>query len=486
MGDEVMTSSFCRAALCTLALTVSLIAQVGLNGVKGGLGTMTLGPVNTNLLNGGNAELGIQYYPNDGRFYVTRRGTATGTLAPHNLLVIDQAGTLITTVQQGPGAAGGPWGHRDGATDGYAGGTKLFFGDETGIHCYEMTSGTPVYVTGAQTVMSANGPQSVTFPLAVQSFTGGITRALEYDPNGNGGNGSWWIGNFGVAIVQLSLQGGLLTTLPANVNNPAWSAYGLAMNLQDGMLWVNSHTIGSATSFAEIAEMSPATGIYTGRRIRPPGTLTTGTWIYAAQGGLCYVQGRTGPTFGPATSPPFTELAALTQGTPDYYALHRLDLMPGFPSTLETRLEASFNGAGFLSQNVSWTPGSTLELRYNTPVLNPGSPAICIAFVGPPLFTPPIGNTANVAELMILNNLSIPSAPSIPVGSVTLGDGFGFGGLLSPDFLIMPPATVPLTPSFPALPLPSLGGPGTTINIQAAYLWGSTPIATNTLVLTEL
>jgi hypothetical protein len=348
-----------------------------------------------------------------------------------------------------------------------------------------MTSGSPVYVTGVQTVMATNGPQSCTFPLAVQGLTGGITRALEYNPSGNGGAGSFWAANFGLNIVQFSLAGALLSTLPVTANSPQWSAYGLAMNLQNGMLWVNSHTIGSATVLAEIAEMSPTTGVYTGRRIRPAGTITSGPWIYAAQGGLCYVQGRTGPTFGPASNPPYGELAALTQGTPDNYALYRLDLLPGFPSELETKLEASLNGGAFSTANASWTPGTTLSLQYNTPAANPGSAALCIAFVASPGPPPPAGNTANVPEFIALNNLSTPTATSAGVVAFTLGDGFGFGGLLAPDLLILPGATVPSIPTFP-VNLPSLNGPGTTINLQAAYLWNGVPIATNFLTLTEL
>src|SRR5262245_36572411 len=223
-----------RATLLFLLalLAVPAMAQVGLNGVQAGIGTITLGPVNTNALNGGNAELGIQYFPGDGRFYVSRRGTNASTVAPHSMLIIDQNGVLLNTIQQGPGLTGGIWGHRDGATDGYVGGTKLFWGDDFGIHCYELSSGLPVYVTGAQTVMSANGPQACTFPLAVQGLTAGIVRALEYNPNGNGGNGSFWMCNFGSPLVEITLTGAILSNFPVSTNPvPQWSGYGLAMNL---------------------------------------------------------------------------------------------------------------------------------------------------------------------------------------------------------------------------------------------------------------
>lgn len=468
-----------------VALAVPAAAQVGLNGIKAGLGTMTLGPVNTNALNGGNGELGIQYYPPTGNFYVTRRGTNALTTAPHSILIIDQSGALVGTVQQGPGATGGAWGHRDGATDAYAGGTKLFFGDEFGIHCYEMSLGLPVYVTGAQTVMATNGPQTCTFPLAVQGGTGTITRALEYNPNGNAGNGSFWAGDFSAYLVEFSLAGMAIAALSLS-NSPPTQPYGLAMNLGNGMLWLNGS--GFPGTIRDIAELDPANGIFTGRRFRPAGTTGTGSspWVYGAQGGLCYVQGRSGPTFGPAAAPPYSELAALTQGTPDHYALYRLDLELGFPSELETKVEVSLNAGTFSSATATWTAGTTLSIRYNTPIANPGSGALLLANVGAPATPIPAGNTVNVAELLILNNLSTSAALASGVTAVTLGDAFALGGLLAPDVLIISPFTQPPLPS-PPVALPTLGGPGTQLSLQAIYFsYAFNPVATNFVVLTEM
>jgi hypothetical protein len=483
-----MRSSAVLSSFVCLVFALPLAAQVGLNGVEAGLGTVTLGPVNTNILNGGNGELGIQYYPGNGMTYVSRRGTGTLTTAPHSLLIIDQTGALVGTVQQGPGATGGAWGHRDGATDGYAGGTKLFFGDDFGIHCYEMSSGTPVYATGAQTVMAANGPQTCSFPLAVQALTGGITRALEYDPNGNGGNGSFWSCNFAGPLVQFSLAGTLLTSFPSTTNAPAWSAYGLALNLQTNKLWVNSSPAGSATVVASVAELDPATGIFTGRKIRPVGTSGAGTspWVYAAQGGLCYIQGRVGPSYAPANTPPYSELGVFVQGTPDYLAFHRLDLYAGFSSELESSLQISLNGAPFSSANATFSAGTTFSLQYATPASNPGSPALLLANIGSPGTPIPNGNTFNLPEFLSLGNLSTPNALSAGVFALTLGDGFLLGGLAAPEFLIASPVTQPSIPS-PALPLPSFGGPLTELTFQALYLTPTAQlIATNFITLTEL
>jgi hypothetical protein len=469
-----------------LVLAAPATAQVGLNGVYGGLGTNTFGPVNTNILTGGNAELGIQYYPGpgpaNGRIYISRRGTGTLTTAPHTLLELDPTGALLSVTTQGPGAAGGIWGHRDGATDGYAGGTKLFWGDDFGIHCYELSSGAPVYVTGPQLVMATNGPQPCTFPLAVQALTGGITRALEYDPNGNGGNGSFWACNFGGSLVQTSLTGAVLSSFAVTTNPaPQWSAYGLAMNLQTGMLWINSAPAGSATLLALIAEVNPATGVFTGRKITPTGTLGTGTWIYAAQGGLCYIQGRAGPTHAPALFPPYSELGVLTQGTPDYFEFLRLDLELGFTSGQETQLQTSKNGAPFSGAATNtFALGDTIAFQYAS--TSPASPAVLIANVGAAV---PAGNTANVAELYILSNVSIPSAGGAGVVPITLGDGFGLGGLLGPDLLVMSPLTSPAAPT-PAFAIPNLGGPGAVLSLQAAYLSSNfTPTATNWIRFTQ-
>jgi hypothetical protein len=472
----------------TLILCAPAQAQVGLNGIEGGVGTVTAGPFNTNILAGGNAELGIQYYPPNGRFYISRRGTGAGTVAPHTIIEADQTGAFMAVYPQGPGAGGGVWGHRDGATDAYATGgpgLNLFFGDDFGVHCYDMSTGSPVYTTGTVFVMANNGPQPATFPMPVQALTGGITRALEYNPAGNGGNGSFWTCNFGGPLVEFDLSGGVLSTFAVTTNPaPQWSAYGLAMNMQTGMLWCNSSPAGVAgATIGAIVEIDPATGLFTGRSFLPSGSLTAAPWIYAAQGGLCYVEGRTGPTYGPAASPPFSELCALTQGTPDYFELFRLDLESGFPSELETRLEASINGGAFTSADQSFAVGNTLSLQYNTPAANPGSPAITLANIG---VGAPAGNTGSIAELTILSSISTPTALGSGVLPLTIGDGFLLGGILAPDFLLLAGVTQPTIPS-PALPLPSLGGTGTQLTIQGAYISPTNSlVATNKLTITEL
>ena len=343
-------------------------------------------------------------------------------------------------------------------------------------------------MTGATTIFAANGPQIATFPMAVQALTGNVTRSLEYNPAGNGGNGSFWALNFGGSLVEFDLNGVVLTSFPVTTNNPAWSGYGLAMNLQTGMLWVNSSPAGSATALAAVAEIDPATGIFTGRRFNPAGRIgaAPSPWVNATQGGLTQVQGRTGPSHGPAATPPFSELGVLTQGTPDYIACHRLDLYSNFDSALETRIELSLNNGPFLTTPQSFGAGSLVSLRYNTPAANPGSPIITLANINPTAGTP-AGALFGIPEYTILNDLfSVPTAVGSGVLALTIGDGFNLNGLVAQNLIILPPATQPLAPTFP-FPLPSLLGPGTELTIQGLYLTTSgTPIATNRLVLTEL
>lgn len=469
-----------------LALAVPAAAQVGTNNVFGGVGTVTLGPFNTNILQGSNAELGVQYYPPTGHFWVTRRGTGTGTVAPHTLLEIDQNGALVSSVTQGPGAAGGVWGHRDGATDAYAfptPGTNLFFGDDFGIHCYDLSGGTPVYITGPHVVMANNGAQLVTFPfLGGNALVGAISRAIAYDPGGNFGNGSFWIANFGSALVEVDLNGGVLRNYPVGTNPaPQWSAYGLALNLRTGMLWVNSAPAGSATVLPKIAELDPTTGLFTGRSFDVAGSLTTGPWIHAAQGGLCYVEGRVGPSYQPANSPPFSELCALAQGTPDYLVCHRLDLDAAYDSSLEARLEASVAAGPFTTANQTFTASDTLSFQYVQSPLALPSAAVCIVNIG---VGAPLGDTLNVAEFYQLSNLSNPTSVGSGVLAVTLGDGFALGGLLAPDVLLLTGGTQPTIPTTP-LPVGSLGGPGTELTLQAVFLSDIfTLVATNRLKLT--
>lgn len=491
-----MSSRVLAMGALTLALSVPAFAQVGSNGVYGGVGTVTLGPIDTNILGGNNGDLGVQYFPPTGTFFVSRRGAGALTTVPHSLIEIDQTGALLNAWSQGPGLSGGAWGHRDGGTDAYASpvsGMNTFWGDELGIHCYDHSGGAPVYITGAHTVAANNGPQTVTFPFnAANAFVGGNSRALEYDPAGDGGNGSFWVCNFGSALVEISLAGVVLKNYPAGTNPvPQWSAYGLAMNVRTNRLWVNSSPAGSATVIPQIAELDPNTGIFTGRRFNVAGTLTTGAFIFGAQGGLCYVEGRVGPAHQPAGAPPFSELCALNQATPDNIVCHRLDLVmpgPNYDSAQEARLEASVGGGAFSTAAQTYTPGALVQFQYNQdPLAVPGI-ALCIANIAIPGFAPaPLGDTFNVAEFVALNNLSTPGAGISGVGAFTIGDGFGLGGILAPDVLFVPGATQPVAPT-PAISLPSLGGPGTQVTLQTVYFdpLAGLLIATNRITLTEL
>ncbi len=471
-----------RFLLCS-ALTLPCLAQVGQNGIDAGLGTITRGPVDTNALTGGTAEIGIQYYPGDGRTYISRRGIGASTSPPHSIIALDSNGVLVGTTVQGPGAAGLAIGHRDGATDGYAGGTKLFWGDELGIHCYEMSSGVPVYLTGSQIIMAANGPRACTFPVPAQTFLG-IVTALEYDPSGAQGNGSFWIANSGSVLIEVDRAGSLLRSIVGG--SPGWSVSGLALNIQNGRMWANGGSMPTPASRPEILELDTISGLLTGRKFGLAAKPGSGPWIFSARGGLCYIQGRTGPTHGPASAPPFSELGVLTQGTPDHFTFHRLDMLLGFPSELESSITASLNGGPYSSVNSIWTPGSSLSIQYSTPPTNPGSSAIMIANVVPAGTSMPSGNTFNIPEYRSLHALSLPSAASSGITALTVGDGFSLAGLLAPSFIILPLKTQPpgLVSTFT---LPSFGGPGSRLIFQGVYLsYGLTPIATNLLVLTEI
>lgn len=487
-----MSSRILSLSALVVALALPAMAQVGSNGVYGGVGTVTAGPWDVNILAGGVGGLGVQWFPPTGTFFVSRRGTALSEVAPHSLIEMDQTGALVATYPQGPGITGGAWGHRDGATDAYASsglGMTTFWGDELGIHAYDHTLGTPVYVTGPHTVWANNGPQTVTFPFtAALAPVGALNRALEYDPAGDSGNGSFWTCNFGSALVEVSLTGTVLRNFPVGTNPPpAWSAYGLAMNLQTNRLWVNSSPAGAATTpVPAIAELDPATGIFTGRRFLPAGNVPPPGFL-GSQGGLCYIENRVGPTYGPANSPPFSELAALSQATPDYVSVHRLDLAINYDSALEARLEASVAGAAFTTNPQSWTPGATMSFQYVQSPLAVPSPALCIANIAVPGIAPaPLGDTFNVAEFYVLNNFSNPVGLGVGVPGVTLGDGFNLGGLLAPDLILITGGTQPTIASPPFM-VPSLGGPGTQLTLQGAFISDiGTLVATNRLTLTEL
>ena len=226
------------------------------------------GDIDVEAQTGETGNLGVAYL--DDQYYVSYRASVT---PPHKVGIFDADGVLVTTFDQHPTAQGSSWGYRDGATDG----TYIYFGEEANLYRHNADG------TGA--IVQIAGPA----PGGVATW-----RALAYDPDGDGGLGSFWVCNFGSAIVEVSMTGALLTTFPAG----GWSLYGLAVDPDTGNLWGHDND-GSPM----IVEIDKTTGLLTGVSCY---TADAGE----AQGGLSGVPGGYG--YGGNF-----DLVALIQITPD-------------------------------------------------------------------------------------------------------------------------------------------------------------------------
>lgn len=227
---------------------------------------LRFGPIDCDSVTGVPLNLGCQYL--NGSVYVS--GAASSASGPYSIFVLDQQGVLLGSFPQ-PAAVTSGFGLRDGASDE----SSLFFGSEQGIFAFD-PSGNPV-----TTIFAANGPQTPALPITGPGLAVlGNYRALAYDPSGNGGNGSFYAGNFGSDVIEIDLAGNVLNTL---TNSGQWSAYGLA--LMGGQLWVNDDGAG------RLAEIDRTTGLLNGRFLRSevgtPGGLSEGpetTLVWLDQG----------------------------------------------------------------------------------------------------------------------------------------------------------------------------------------------------------
>ncbi|NRA94914.1 MAG: hypothetical protein HRU14_01750, partial [Planctomycetes bacterium] len=317
-------------------VAVLLVALVGAPLAAQGVGSVTAGPFNveapTDPVNGTvgtQGNLGVEYTAASAggaaplgalvntnasveSFWVTSRGTVDPilgtwvTTAPHTVYQYDMSGNLLYQFTQASTIAATAWGHRDMAAD--MTGDYIMVGDDDGVNCFDRHGN---YAGGAATnpapVMAANGPQLVGFPIPLPPTTLGsathpaFPRALAYNPNGNGGNGSLWTGNFASDLIEFDLTGAPLASF---VYNGLWSLYGLAWDAERNTLWAST-----SPNQGDLVEIDPTTGMETGNRMLRA--------IGGAQGGadICY---RSGPGV------PHSEVVYLSQSTPDSVVFQRL------------------------------------------------------------------------------------------------------------------------------------------------------------------
>lgn len=139
------------------------------------------------------------------------------------------------------------------------------------------TDGTSIFIGGGSTSIYEIDPVSRTLisTLTVITGTDAEARMCTYDPTLDGGNGGFWIGDFGSDIISISMIGFELSVIPSAVHNTV--IYGGAIdNVSPGgpFLWIFDQS-GAAPNQAWIRQLDPATGIPTGV-----------VYDYTADGGL--------------------------------------------------------------------------------------------------------------------------------------------------------------------------------------------------------
>jgi hypothetical protein len=402
--------------LLPLGLSAALAAQNPCP--DGGIGSIVT-RLDLDAATGNDAHLGVTVV--GGEYFVSARGP--GAIPPHKVYVLDAAGNLLRSLDQPSGTAASPWGMRDLATDGL----NLFGGDETGIH------GLSPQGAAVTQVRAANGAR----PLGALNNSPadqilGVFRALAFDPQGDGGEGSFWSANFGSDLVEFDLGGSVLRRFS---NQGGWSIYGLALDPCSGSLWAYS-----SPSDGDIVEISSQTGLPTGRRIRAAG-VQGGLEIFAAPDGRR------------------TLFARLEQTGPDVLHVGVLHRVPGVCDGLELLSEVDGGGLDRSFKQVGIGAGTLTVVTAGTPrnaptayLMNFGPDAmVCgdVSWLGP--------SWAALEDLVVAFGISQPPGAAIGLSAVS-GQALSFAAGVFPSLAAEPLRiqAVWLDPRVPGAYLPVL------------------------------
>ena len=303
---------FALGAVLAHATAGTVASQSSLKDRAAGLGAVALGPFDIELPTNNDGAVGVIELKN--RLYVSSRGA--GAQPPHVVHTLDAFGNLVNQWFQTPLTGQSSWGFRDGATDG----VNLAYGYEGGILIMRPTDG--------QLVTTFNG-QTIQNPIRTPALK--VHRGVAFNPAGDNGKGSFWVGDFADPLYEIDLQGNILTTIQPPTSEQ-WSIYGLAWDSQqtpdpnDDTLWISS-----VPNEGQLRELDPTSGSYTGSSI-------TRHQAGSYQGGLDGVEGTNGRF----------SLISLDQGAPDAATLYRVDRDLQNPGEKEALLLSSV-GTGPLS-----------------------------------------------------------------------------------------------------------------------------------------
>lgn len=316
-----LNSSFLALGL----LTVALPAQQDSRDLAAGLGAQSL-YIDLDAATGEVGSLGITHL-NGEIFTSTRISPAVGGL--HFVSVFDGSGSKLRSWFQPGFAQASEWGFRDGASDG----GNLFFGFDFGIEIVDVNGTLLDGLTGPN-ISPANGPVTILGGLisgnVLKPENAGINRALAFDRQGNGGDGSFWTGNFGSSIFETDISGDVISSYP----NAGEVSYGFGLdpvsratpNSPATRMWLNSAP--DSAGILGLGEFDMVAGTLTGVSMSS---------VAGIQGGLDIVPATLGR--GPSASG--YDVLHLQQGGPDAARIRRLHLDvagQGMPPSPVTRL----------------------------------------------------------------------------------------------------------------------------------------------------
>lgn len=125
--------------------------------------------------------------------------------------------------------------------------------------------------------------------ISITTSSDATARMCTYDETLDGGNGGFWIGNFGSDIASVDTTGAELSVIPATTHNTV--IYGGAVdNVSPGgpFLWISDQT-GTAPDRASFVQLDPATGMQTGVSFSILAAATANLACTEALGGGLYI-----------------------------------------------------------------------------------------------------------------------------------------------------------------------------------------------------
>ncbi len=128
------------------------------------------------------------------------------------------------------------------------------------------TDGTSIFIGGGSTTIYEVDPvtRELVDDIVLITATDAEARMCTYDPTLDGGNGGFWVGDFGSDIISVSMIGLELSVIPAADHNTV--IYGGAIdNVSPGgpFLWIHDQS-GTAPDQGWIRQIDIATGLQTG------------------------------------------------------------------------------------------------------------------------------------------------------------------------------------------------------------------------------